>query len=249
MTAKALLKSLRCLDALQRSDTAMDVKEIAAATGDAIGSVQRAIYTLTALGYLERDLDSVRIVPGPACLRPAYGFLRNNALLEVATPYLVDLSDRFDVRSDLTVLDGTDVIYLARIPGRDELLNLSFLGRRWPAIHTASGRAILSAMPDHMREELLAATAPSPITPKSMRDMDKIRAEITTAQTLGYAKMLEEVLIGAASVAAPVFGQGKTVLGSVMIGGEVARFNSRADRRIFGEAAKRTAQAITAYGI
>ncbi|MCY4179649.1 MAG: IclR family transcriptional regulator [Litoreibacter sp.] len=249
MRSQALLKTLKCLEALQRAGRPLGVKGISAITNDTQSSVQRAVYTLEALGYLEHGPDEAGYVPGPACLRPAYGYLRNNKLLEIATPYLVDLSDRFDVRCDLTVLEGKDVMYLARIPGRDELLNLSFLGRRWPAIHTATGRAILSALPEAARENVLATSIPSPITPRSNLDMTAIRAEIAEAQQLGYAKVLEEVLLGAASVAAPVYGKDGGVVGAVMIGGEVERFDALTKRQVFGDAVKRTAQAITAYGV
>lgn len=248
MNSKALLKSLKCLEALQNTDNPQRVKDIAGMTGLTLSSVQRSTYTLEALGYLSHDTDSSRFVPGPSCLRPAYGFLRNSALLEVTTPYLVDLSDRLDARCDLTVLHGTDIFYLARIPGQDELLNVSYLGRRWPAIHTASGRAILSALPPDQCEQILEKSKPRSITPKSTLDKESIRSEILEAQQLGYAKMLEEVLLGVASVAAPIIGK-RGVLGALTIGGEIERFATASDRLKFGEMSKRTAQAISDFGL
>lgn len=249
MSSKALLKALRCLEALQLAETPITVREIAQATGESLGSVQRSTFTLKALGYLTQESGAAQFMPGPACLRPAYGYLRNNALLNAAMPYMVELSDRLDVRCDLTILSGTDIIYLARIPGRDDLLNLSFLGRRWPAINTATGRAMLSLMPDDACEKVLMASAPKPITPKTITSMTDIRQEIDEARTLGYAKMLEEVFLGASAVAAPISGQSGVVLGALMIGGAADRFTMSDDRHVFGQATRKAAQAISEYGL
>ncbi|MFV1493574.1 IclR family transcriptional regulator [Phaeobacter sp. JH18-32] len=249
MRSNALLKTLHCLEAFQKSEGAMSAKDIAAITGDSLSSVQRSTFTMEALGYLEREVSGSRLVPGRSCLRPAYAYLRNNRFLETATPYLIDLSERLDIRADLTVLDGADIVYLARIPNRDELLNLSPLGRRWPAASTASGRAILSALPEDQCEEIVAASRLTQITARTLTDLADVRAAIKEAKSRGYAFQSEEVLIGAASIGAAVLGKGGKALGAVIVGGTAERFAEESQRQALGEAVIKAASAISAHGI
>lgn len=249
MSSNALLKTLRCLETFQNLDGALSVKDIAGLTNDSVSSVQRCTYTLEVLGYLERETGGKRYVPGRMCLRPAYGYLRNNQLLETATPYLIDLFERLDARADLAVLEGTDIVYLARIPSRDELLNLSPLGQRWPAVNTSPGRAILAALPDEECDQLIERTKFKAFTPNTTLDPDQIRAEIKATRQLGYAYQQEEVLIGSSSVAAVIHGRGGHILGAIGIGGKVDRFAAIEQRRALGSAIVKVAQALSAHNL
>ncbi|SNZ19257.1 IclR family transcriptional regulator [Cohaesibacter gelatinilyticus] len=247
MSSNALAKALDVLEAFQNSSGALTVKDVAELNDETQSSVQRSIYTLETLGYLEREEAGKRYVPGRACLRPVYGYLRNNRFLETATPYLIDLSERFATRADLTVLEGTDIVYLSRIPSRDELLNLSPLGRRWPAIHTASGRAILAAMKDDERDEVLSASSFSKTTPHSLTTLESIVRAIEDIKKSGYSYQSEEVLLGAASVGAAIVGTNGEVQGAIILGGAVEAFQDIDQRHILGNAVKQAARAIGAY--
>ncbi|KAE9627965.1 IclR family transcriptional regulator [Parasedimentitalea maritima] len=249
MSSNALLKALHALETFQHSSGSLTVKEMSGVTGETESSVQRSAYTLETLGYLEREEGGNRYVPGRSCLRPVYGYLRNNRFLETATPYLIDLSERFETRADLTVLDRADIVYLSRIPNKDELLNLSPLGRRWPAVSTASGRAILAALPEIERQNVLGASTYSRITPHTLNDPQAVLDAIIQAQVDGYAYQSEEVLMGAASVGSAVIGADGQVHGAVILGGPVSVFEDIAQRRVLGEAVKQATLAIGAYNL
>ena len=247
MSSNALIKALEVLEAFQKSRDALSVKEVADLNEETQSSVQRSVYTLETLGFLEREDAGKRYVPGRACLRPVYGYLRSNRFLETATPYLIDLSERFSTRADLTVLDGTEIVYLSRIPSRDELLNLSPLGRRWPAIQTALGRAILAAMSESERERVIANSEIQKITAHSLSSYEEISDAIVESQETGYAYQSEEVLLGAASVGAAVVGADGNVHGAIILGGPTETFNDADKRRLFGSAVRQAAQAIGVY--
>ncbi|WP_150526871.1 IclR family transcriptional regulator [Roseibium sediminis] len=246
MSSSALLKAFEALEAFQNTAGSLSVRDIAEQKGETLSSVQRSVYTLEVLGYLEREETGKRFVPGRGCLRPVYGYLRNNRFLENATPYLIDLSERLASRADLSVLDGADIVYLSRIPSRDELLNLAPLGRRWPAIHTASGRAILAAMTDEHMAEVLSATSFKKTTIHSLDTIQDVTSAIEEVRKMGYAFQSEEVLIGAASVSAAVVGTDGRVHGAIILGGPVGAFQDRDKRHGFGVAVIKAAQAIGA---
>lgn len=249
MGTNALLKTLRHLECFQHVDGAMSVRELAELTGDSVSSVQRSTYTLEALGYLEREAGRSRYAPGRSCLRPAYGYLKNNRFLETATPYLIDLVERLDLRVDLTVLEGTDIVYLSRIPNREQLMNLSPLGQRWPAANTSPGKAILAAIPRHECDAVIDRTRFTALTPKTICDPARARAEIEETRSKGYGFQREEVLIGSCSVAAAVTGNGGRVLGAVAIGGRVEQFATEDERDSLGGAAIKVALAISAHNL
>lgn len=247
MTSSALLKALNILEAFQDSAQAMTAKEIAVRQSETQSSVQRSLYTLETLGYLEREENGKAYVPGRGCLCPVYGYLRNNRFLESATPYLIDLSERFATRADLTVLHGTEIVYVSRVPSRDEILNLAPLGRRWPAVNTASGRAILAALTDEECERVLAASTFAKITPYSLDTRTAVAHAIAQTREVGYAYQSEEVAVGSASVGAAVVGGGGEVLGALILGGAVDAFQDRERRDNLGQAVKQAARAIGAY--
>ncbi len=249
MVANALLKTLRCLESFQTSSGVLTQSEIVGLTGDSASSVQRSLYTLEVLGYLERDAGGPQYAPGRACLKPAYGFMRSCQLLKTAMPHLIELRDRFDLRADLSTLEGTDIIYLGRIPSRDELLNLSPLGKRWPAANTASGRTMLAALPQQTCENIIATTQFKAFTPHTILDLSVIETLIKDAQRNGYAHQHKEVLLGSSSVAAAVTGAGGNVLGAITLGGTFERFSDPDELQRLGVAALKAAQAISAHNL
>ena len=169
--------------------------------------------------------------------------------MEIAAPYLVDLSKKHETRVDLTVLDGTDIVYLSRVPSRDELLNLAPLGRRWPAVNTASGRAILATLSDEDLGHILSSSTYTKHTPYTLTNRNQIVETIKKARSDGYAFQSEEVLQGAASVGAAVIDGEKHVHGAIIIGGPAAAFEDSDKKHAFGMSAIQTAQAIGTYNL
>lgn len=249
MASNALEKSLRTLEAFQTGQNTLTVKEIAEITGDAVSSVQRSTFTLESLGYLEREEGGNRYVLGRSCLRPAYGFLRNNRFLELASPHLIELSERLNTRCDLIVLDGTEIVYLARFPSKDETFDLSPVGRRWPAISTASGRAILAALPKSECDQILENSIFKKVTAKTITDKQKVIQLISEAKQTGVAYQFEEVLIGAASISAAITSADGSVTGAILVGGAVAQFRDPGVYAQLSSSIHQTALSISAYNI
>ena len=95
-------------------------------------------------------------------LRLSHNYLRSRELIERATPYLLDIAHTLGETSNLQELDGHEIVFLARFPGR-HVLNLDFaVGSRLPAVYTASGRAILSKLDVEQRLDILRRLLCSP---------------------------------------------------------------------------------------
>lgn len=237
-------KAFGCLELLSKSLEPLSEKEISALSGDSISSVQRTLFTLEFMGYVERSDNAALYSLGRSCLPLAYSSLVRNRFLETASPYLVQLADRTQTRCDLALLTDTEIIYLARYTSRDEISNLHPIGRKWPAALTSSGRAILSALPDEDCVDILKRSQLRAVTNKTNTNKDEILSLIREAREQGYGFQSEEVLKGAASIAAPVRAASGAVLGSVVIGGTPDRFETKAQRDEFFRALVQTTNAI-----
>jgi IclR family pca regulon transcriptional regulator len=167
-------------------------------------ATQRLVHTLEQLGYIRRLPDSSLYGLAPKVLTLSYNYLRSRALIERASPYLLDISRTLGETSNLQELDGHELVFLARFPGK-HLVNVDFaVGYRLPAVFTASGRAMLSRLDPARRQEILLATPLQAVTPYTETDPETLLARIEEAAEKGYAIVSNQTLAGDISVAAAI---------------------------------------------
>jgi DNA-binding IclR family transcriptional regulator len=167
-------------------------------------AVQRAVHTLEVLGYVRRVPKTRNYRLTVKVLQFSYSYLRSNELIDRASPYLLDISRNLGETTNLQELDGHEIVFLARFPGK-HLLNIDIVvGSRLPALFTASGTAILSRLSDAERQAVLARTPLAPITPHTLTDPDALLARIGNAAEKGYSVICNETVMGDISVAAPI---------------------------------------------
>jgi DNA-binding IclR family transcriptional regulator len=130
-----------------------------------------------------------------------------------AAPYLLDISRTVGETVNLLELDGPDIVYLVRFPGR-HLINVDIMvGSRLPAVLTASGTAILSRCPEDMVEGILRRGV-KPLTPQSTTDPARLRKRIRAARERGYAIVVNETVLGDISIACAITDEhGRSVAG------------------------------------
>lgn len=197
-------KAFQVLEAFNGPHRHMSMAEIARAAELDRSATQRLVYTLEKLGYLRRVPESLLYGLTSKVLGLSYNYLRANQLIDKASPYLLDISRTLGETTNLQELDGFEIVFLARFPGR-HLVNVDFaVGIRLPAAFTASGTAILSRFPEAQRREVLQRTPLNAITPYTELDPDKLLARIQLAAEKGYAIVMNETVLGDISVAAPI---------------------------------------------
>lgn len=166
-------------------------------------AAQRLVHTLETLGYLRRVHDTRDYALTSKLLQFGYNYLKNNELVTKAAPYLLEISKAVEETVNLHELDGSDIVYLLRFPGRF-LLNVDIMvGSRLPAALTASGTAILSKCSPDFVDEILKQDIPR-LTPLSIVDPRMLRDRIVVAQRRGYAIIADETVLGDISVAASI---------------------------------------------
>lgn len=197
-------KTFRVLHAFDGQSRHMTMIDIARAAGLDRSATQRAVYTLEVLGYLQRVPGTRTYALTSKVLQFSYNYIRANELIDKASPYLLDLSRELGETTNIQELDGHEIVFVARFPGR-HLVNIDIVvGARLPALFTASGTAMLSRLPEQQVRDVLAQTRLEPMTHFTQIKPEKLTERIRAAARRGYAAIENETVLGDISIAAPI---------------------------------------------
>lgn len=197
-------KAFQVLEAFRDTHRTMSIADIARAAQLDRSATQRLVHTMESLGYLRRLPGSTLYGLAPKVLTLSYNYLRSRELIERASPYLLDISRSLGETSNLQELDGHEIVFLARFPGK-HLVNVDFaVGFRVPAVFTASGRAMLSRLDIATQREIIRATPLRPVTPHTETDPKLLLSRIGEVAATGYSIVRDQTLVGDISVAAAI---------------------------------------------
>lgn len=199
----SLGKGLRVLEAFRAERSRMTITDIAESTGLDRATARRCLLTLHELGYA--DYDGKFFTLTPRVLRLGMGALAAMPLAQIVQPWLDQLSERIGQSTSVSILDGTEIVYLARAAQR-RVMSISLMpGSRLPAHCTSMGRVLLAALPEDQARAIVEASDLSPRTPYSLTDPAEILQRIAAARRDGYAIIDQEVELGLRSIAVPLY--------------------------------------------
>ncbi|WP_416369641.1 IclR family transcriptional regulator [Tritonibacter mobilis] len=199
-----LAKGLRLLRAFDESHVSLSLAELVARTGLEKSAVQRLAYTLHHEGMLERDPGTRRYRPSHAWLELAYAYYWSDPLISRALPKLIEFSRAYGEIVNLAQISGDHIIYSLRLPNQRTQFAASIVGRRLPALGTASGRVMLSTWSDAEVEHALETWPVHSATPKTIIDRDVIALDIARARQEGFAITKAQMMLNEISLAVPV---------------------------------------------
>ncbi|MEU4563969.1 IclR family transcriptional regulator C-terminal domain-containing protein [Actinoplanes sp. NPDC023936] len=212
------LAVIRAFDAQHRELTLSDV---ARACGLTRAAARRFLLTLTDLGYVRTDGRLFSLAP--RVLDLGYSFLSSLSLPEVAEPHLERLVARVHESSSLSVLDGDDVVYVARVPTSRIMRVAINVGTRFPAYATSMGRVLLAALSETELDAYLARAKLEPLTDRTIASPGALRAEIARVRAQGHALVDQELEEGLRSLAAPIRDRNGVAAGAVNVSIHAAR--------------------------
>ena len=159
----------------------------------------RCLLTLTELGYAQYDGKFFALTP--RVLRLGSHALASMPLTQIVQPWLDQLSERIGESVSVSILDGAEIIYVARAAQR-RVMSIGLMpGSRLPAHCTSMGRILLGALGQKEAMALIRSSDLPPRTPNSLTDPDAIMGAIEKAQRDGYALVDQEIEIGLRSLA------------------------------------------------
>lgn len=233
------LAVIRAFDAEHRE---LALSEVARSTGLTRAAARRFLLTLTKLGYV--NLSQGRFSLRPRVLELGYAYLSSLSLPEVALPHMEALVAAVNESCSISVLDDTDVVYVARVPTRRIMSITLAVGTRLPAWVTSMGRVLLAGLPDAELEERLARIEITPLTSRTVKDKDALRAILATTRRQGYAATDQELEEGLRSLAVPLHNSSGAVSAALNVSVHASRLSMAALKRDFLPLALKTATAI-----
>lgn len=127
-------------------------------------------------------------------------------------------SESIDQSSSVSILDETEIVYVARAAQR-RVMSISLMpGSRLPAYCTSMGRVLLAALPDNETRRLLEASPRTHRTERTITDISALMAEIVATRERGYASIDQEVELGLRSVAVPLLNSRDRTVGALNVG-------------------------------
>jgi IclR family pca regulon transcriptional regulator len=198
----AFEKGIAVIEAFNADNSALTPTDVASKTGLTRAGARRYLLTLTKLRYAEFDGKFFRLTP--RIMRLGHAYLAATPLPRLARPILETITEKTRESASLTVLDGSDTVFIARSnPARIASVSIG-VGTRLPAYCTASGRVLMMQRSDAEILRYLQGVQPSAYTPKTLVDLTILHQAFRDTRAVGYSVNDEEFEVGLRSIAVPV---------------------------------------------
>lgn len=211
-----LAKGLAVIETFTVDHPRQSITDAATASGLDRATTRRCLLTLAHQGYA--DYDGKYFTLAPRVLRLGVGSLAAMPLPRLVQPVLDQLSERIRESTSVSILDGNDIVYIARAAQR-KVMSIGLMpGSRLPAYCTSMGRAMLAALPVAEARAVLSSPLPAR-THLTVTDADIIMAELEKIRECGYAAVNQEVELGLRSVALPLCNMHGRTIAAINVGG------------------------------
>ncbi|GAA4188493.1 IclR family transcriptional regulator C-terminal domain-containing protein [Streptosporangium oxazolinicum] len=226
---QSLARGLSVIKAFSATSPELTLSEVARATGLTRAAARRFLLTLVDLGYVRTDGRLFAL--SPRVLDLGYAYLSSLSLPEVAEPHLERLVAEVHESASVAVLDGEDVVYVARVATSRIMRVTINIGTRFPAHCTSMGRVLLAWLPPGDLDAYLAEVELHRFTPRTVTSPAALRTELDRVRAQGWAMVDQELEEGLRSIAVPVRERSGRVTAAINISSHASRTTPESARR------------------
>jgi IclR family pca regulon transcriptional regulator len=220
------------------------LSEVASRTGLSRAGARRILLTLQTLGYVETDGRLFRLTA--RILDLGFAYLSSMPIWSLADPVMEALVEEVKESCSAAVLDGTDIVYVLRVPVH-KIMRISLgVGSRLPAYCTSMGRVLLAGLNDDQVRQRLLASDRQRLTGATLTDPDALLEQVRRARLQGWCLVDQELEEGLISIAAPITGRAGATVAALNISGQANRTSAQVMRTTLLPALLRAAQRISA---
>jgi len=241
---QSLDRGLAVIRAFGEGNAVLTLSEVARATELTRAAARRFLLTLVDLGYV--SFDGKYFALTARVLELGYAFLSSFSLPDVAQPHLERLAARVGESCSASVLDGTDVVYVARVAVSRIMAVRISVGTRFPAHATSMGQVLLAELASDELREYLRETELTRLTSHTLDSATELRAQLEQVRAQGYALVDQELEEGLRSVAAPVRHRDGRVVAAVNVSTHAGRVSVDTIRTEILPALRATCDSISA---
>ena len=197
------------------------LSDVARSTGLTRATARRLLLTLEELGYVRSDGRYFELTA--RILDIGYSYVASLNLNDIAQPYLESFSEVVRESSSVSVLDDTDIVYIARVPTKRIMTVAIGLGSRFPAFQTSMGRVLLAEMDDNEVLELFDRSDRTQTTEHTVTTPMALLEHLHAIRQQGWALVDQELEIGVRSLAAPLRDAAGTAIAAMNVSTHVGR--------------------------
>ncbi len=208
---QSIERGVEVLRSFSGREASLSVGEIANRAGLARPVVRRILLTYEHLGYAESANGLWSLTP--RILEIGSGYFAASSLPEISYAYLSDVVERTKANCSVDVLDGLEVIHVARVEDQRPLPNSVRIGNRLPAHATAVGKVLLASLTEAELDSSLAGATLERQTPHTITDVARLRERLELVRARGYDISVEELHPGQLAAAVPILVDGRAVGG------------------------------------
>jgi IclR family pca regulon transcriptional regulator len=200
----SLERGLRVLQTFSGEYPQLTLSEVAALTGLTPATARRSLHTLEELGYVGRT--GRRFLLRPKVLAIGTGYLSAINAEVVLQPFLQEVVNEVGGSSSVSVLDETDIVYIAHTSLNRAIRLTAGAGSRYPAYPTSMGRVLLAFQPESSVDAYFERATLRRLTEQTETNPAALRRILKEVRTKGYAAIQDELDYGIVSCALPIFG-------------------------------------------
>lgn len=220
----SLERGLAVLSSFDIDRSALTLSEVARATGLDRSGARRLLHSLVLRGYVRTERAAYAL--HPRVLEIGNAYLASLALPEIAQPHLAEVSRLLDESVSMAVLDGDEIVFVARVPvGRLMSLTLT-VGSRLPAYATSMGRVLLSARSEDWLDRYLTSASFAPHTALTVTDRSRLLRELARIRRQGWSVVDQQLEVGLLSLAVPIRDASSVTVAAINVACHTSRFSS-----------------------
>jgi IclR family transcriptional regulator, pca regulon regulatory protein len=218
---QSFARGLTVIRAFGQNTPRMTLSQVAARTGLTRAGARRILLTLENLGYVAAEEKKFFLTP--KILDLGYAYLSTAPFWIPAESVMEQLVSEVHESCSISVLDGTEIVYVARVPtSKIMTMNLG-TGSRLPAYATSMGRVLLGAVPDTKLKCVLAASHIEQHTKYTITDAKKLMSIVGTDRDRGWSYVNQELEEGLRSIAVPLKDRTGKTIAAMNISGQANR--------------------------
>jgi len=240
----AIKRCFDLIDLLAEKERGLTVTEIHRALRLPLSSTAAILYTVQALGYIEKDQESARYTLGAKLFSYSGRKTEQQVIAGRCHPLLEQLVAESGLTGHLAVMREGESMYIDRVPSAGLIQFSSYVGMRWPLHASGVGKVLLASLPEGELAQTLKYLPLGKITDHTVTVRQQLEKQLRRFRRLGYAWEMNEGEPGVACVAAPIFGTSGEPLAAVSVTGTTHQIT---DERIatLGPLVKKYAEAMS----
>jgi DNA-binding IclR family transcriptional regulator len=235
---QSVLKALDILECLASAKQPLSAQDVARLCGQSRPTAHRLLATLLARGYVKTVQDSAQYQLGSKIMSLSKDFLEHLDLPELARPSMRELSRITNETVHLGILDGAEMLYVAKVSSPQSVRMDCTVGTRNPLHCTAMGKALIASLPPGELDTLLGQITLAPRTPNTITDRAALEQHLEMVRAQGFAIDDVENEEGIRCVGAPIFDHMGRVSAAISVSGPAYRLSNAQLEKLAGTVIK-----------